>query len=313
VDAASTPVPARTGLAGHPSDVSGGAVLTTPIAELAATVTVEPADAFVIGDRHFADLASLLETEHGGESMLLSAAVARLASWVRERGSLPRASGFAMTWHTTIPRSVGLGGSSALVISALRSVAALWGVAIPDDVGPRLALEVEADLLGIAAGPHDRVVQWHGATVLMELGSEPWLVRAIRTPAPVDLFVCWTDVAGRSSHETHAPLQARRNDPDVRDHMRALAALAREAAAALEAGDVGALGHCMDDGFEHRRALVSLDPAHVELVEDLRRLGAAATYTGSGGAAVAVAPDLGPLRGWAAARGLRHLSTTIEP
>ena len=207
-----------------------------------------------------------------------------------------------MTWRTTIPSSVGLGGSSALVISALRSLSNLWGVAIPDDIGPRLALEVETELLGIAAGPQDRVVQWHASTALMDFAREPWSVEAVHPPKPIDLLVCWLDGAHRSSHATHAPLQDRRDDPDVRDHMGALADLARAAAAAVQAGDAAELGRCMDAGFEHRRTLIALDPAHVELVEQVRELGAAATYTGSGGAVVALAAELSPLRRWATAR-----------
>jgi glucuronokinase len=311
VNAIPTLVPARVGLAGHPSDAFAGAVLAAPVPELAATVAVVPSNDLVVGDRRFDDLASLLAAGHEGESMLLTAAIAQLASWMREGGSVPPREGFSMTWRTTIPRSVGLAGSSALVIGALRSLASLWDVAIPDDVGPRLALAVEVDRLGIAAGPQDRIVQWHGSPLLMDFGSARWSVQAVHPPAPIDLLVCWTDAARRSSHATHAPLQERGDDPDVRERMAALALLAREAAAALQTGDVDAVGQCMDAGFEHRRALVSLDPAHVEIVEHLRRLGGAATYTGSGGAVVALAPDLAPLRRWATERGFGNVTTTV--
>lgn len=307
----STVVPARTGLAGHPSDAFGGAVLAAPVPELAATVTAEAASGFVVGDRLFPDLASLLATRHEGESMLLTAAAARLVSWLRERDLGPPGGGFAMTWHTTIPRSVGLAGSSALVIGALRSLAALWDVAIQDADGPRMALEVEVDVLGIAAGPQDRIVQWHGSTLLMDFGSEPWSVEPVQPPASIELLVCWTGAARQPSHATHAPLQDRRDAPDVRDHMAALAVLAHEAAAALRLGDVDGLGRCMHAGFEHRRALVPLDPSHVELLEQLRRLGAAATYTGSGGAVVALAHDLEPLRRWAAEHRVEHVTTML--
>lgn len=305
--AVSVVVPARTGVVGHPSDGFGGAVLAAPVTQLAATVTVEPADAVVVGDRRFDDLSSLLAAGHEGGSRLLTAAVARLAAWLP---APPPAAGFALTWATTIPRSVGLAGSSALVIGALRSVAARWGTTIPDRDGPRLALEAETDLLGIAAGPQDRVVQWHGTTVLVDTATRPWSVEPVRAPAPVDALVCWT-AAGRSSHTTHGPLQRRRDDPDVRRHMAELAALAHRVADALRAGDVDDVRACVDAGFEHRRAVVPLDPAHVALVEHLRGLGASATYTGSGGAVLAVAGDLEPLRRWAADRGVAHVATTF--
>jgi glucuronokinase len=310
VGAATNAVPARAGLVGHPSDAFAGAVLATPVRELSATVAVEASNGFVVGRESFPDLASLLNTSHRGESMLLTAATARLASWMRERGAAPD-DGFRMTWHTTIPRSAGLAGSSALVIAALRSLAAVWDIEIPDDVGPRLALDVEVDLLGIAAGPQDRIVQWHGATLLMDFETVPCAVRVVRPPEPIELLICWAHAHHRPSHATHAPLQARRHDPDVGERMRALATLAREATAALEAGDVERLGSCMDAGFEHRRALVPLDRANVELVEQLRAHGAAATYAGSGGAVVALGPDPARLQRWAYERRLAFTTTTI--
>jgi glucuronokinase len=304
-------VPARTGLAGHPSDAFGGAVLAAPIEQLTAIVTAGPADDVVVGDRRFADLAALCASEHHGESALLTAAVARLTSWMRTSGVAPPSTGFTLTWRTTIPRSVGLAGSSALVVGALRSLAAMWGIPIADVDGPRLALEVEADVLGIAAGPQDRLVQWHATTLLMDFAAEQWSVQPVRPPEPIELLVCWSDTPPHSSDATHAPLQARRGDRDVRERMATLAAIARDAASALEAGDIGALGTCMDTGFEHRRALVPLDPSHVALVDAMRGLGAAATYTGSGGAVVALAVDVAPLRDWVAARGLRSVTTTL--
>jgi glucuronokinase len=304
-------VPARTGLVGHPSDGFGGAVLAAPVPELVATVTVEPAAGIVIGDRELPDLASVVATTHWGESMLLTAAVARLVSWMRETEREPPREGFTMTWQTTIPRSVGLGGSSALVIGALRSLAALWDTVIPDDIGPGLALGTEVELLGIAAGPQDRIVQWHEAPLRMYFGAEPWSVEVVHPPAPIELLVCWTDAARQPSHAIHGPLQDRRETPEVRARMALLASLAFDGAAALAAGDADALGRCMDAGFEHRRSLVTLDPAHVEIVEQLRGLGAAATYTGSGGAVVALARDLDPLRGWASDRGLGNVTTAL--
>ena len=310
--ALTTVVPARAGLVGHPSDAFAGAVLATPVRELAATVVVEASDRLVVGDRSFPDLASLLQTAHAGESMLLTSAIARLASWMRDCGAAPPDDGFRMTWQTTIPRSAGLAGSSALVIGALRSLAALWDIEITDDRGPRLALEVEVDLLGIAAGPQDRLVQWHQSTLLMDFASTPWSVRAVRPPVPIDLVICWTAAAHLPSHATHAPLQDRRDDPAVRAHMADLAVLAREAAAALEAGDFDRLGQCMDTGFEHRRALMPLDPVNVELVEQLREIGAAATYAGSGGAVVALGPEPARLRRWANERGLECITTTTH-
>lgn len=302
---------ARAALAGNPSDTAGGAVLATVIPGLAAQVAVSPAERVVVGDRAWDDLPSLGAATDAGDGDLVGATVAHLASSIADGRGRPPDGGLRATWSTTIPRSVGLAGSSALVIAALRALAAWWDHPIDDVTGPRLALEVEVDRLGIAAGPQDRVVQWHGRTVLMDFSMSPWTVVPVDPPAPVEVFVAWTRGGGTPSDFTHRPLRDRRDDPSVSAAMDRLAALAREAAAALSAGDVARLGAAMDATYEERARLVDLRADHVALVEGARAAGASANYTGSGGAVVGVSRngDLRRVRAWAEAGG--HGFTTL--
>ena len=65
---------------------------------------------------------------------------------------------------TTIPRSVGLAGSSAIVIAALRAA----GVDLEPPEVAELALAIERDDLGIAAGLQDRAVQAFDQPVLVD-------------------------------------------------------------------------------------------------------------------------------------------------
>ena len=51
------------------------------------------------------------------------------------------ASKTAITWRTSIPRAVGLGGSSAIVIAVLKAL----GCALPPDELAALALAIEVD------------------------------------------------------------------------------------------------------------------------------------------------------------------------
>ena len=59
---------------------------------------------------------------------------------------------FRLTYRTTIPRQVGLGGSSALVIATLRCLASHTGLEVPDEILPSIALRVETEQLGLTAG-----------------------------------------------------------------------------------------------------------------------------------------------------------------
>ena len=97
--------PARAALAGNPSDGYGGAVLAVTLDALRATAT--------------AGTGLLASTST--ESLLVDATVTRFD---REFGCAPVPVAFA----TQIPLTVGLGGSSAIVIAVLRELCAVHGV-----------------------------------------------------------------------------------------------------------------------------------------------------------------------------------------
>jgi hypothetical protein len=73
--------------------------------------------------------------------------------------------------------------------------------------------------------------------------------------------------------------------------MAAAADAARQARRALHRGDHVGFARQLDATFDARRSMMQLDPRHVAMVLAARRCGAAANFTGSGGAIVAAAPD----------------------
>jgi glucuronokinase len=198
----------------------------------------------------------------------------------------------AVRWRTSVPRGVGLGGSSAIVIAVLRALCALHGIALDPAPMAELALAIEKDDLGIAAGLQDRVAQAYGGLVFMEFGGGGTYERLAPALLP-PLAVAWRADAAQDSGDVHAPLRTRleAGDATAVAGMEELAELARAARAALIAGDHERLARAADESFDVRRRLLALDPRHVELVECARALGAGANYTGSGGAVVAVCRD----------------------
>jgi glucuronokinase len=264
---------ARAALAGNPSDGYGGAVLAVTIPALPAEAWAEPA----------------AET-HGGvdpPSELVEATVRRFA-----RSFAEDAAGTAVTWRTSVPRGVGLGGSSAIVISALRALCGLHGVRLTAAQLASFALEVETEELGIAAGLQDRVAQAHGGLTFMEFGAdchyEPLPPRLLPP-----LLIAWRPDAAQESDDVHRSLRERfaRGDGRVSRAMNELAELARAACAALVAGDRDRLADAVDGSFDVRRRVLTLHPRHVEMVERARLLGASGNYTGSGGTIVACCRD----------------------
>ncbi len=265
---------ARAALAGNPSDGYGGAVLAVTLSELSAEARAWPAG----------------HLEAQPDSELVRATVLRLA-----RVSDPAVRRTRVQWRTSIPRHVGLGGSSAIVIATLRATCSLHGIDLPEPELAELALAVEVEDLGIAAGLQDRVAQAYGGLTFMEFApgagraAYERLDRSLLPP----LVVAWRDSAAAESGHVHAPLRDRhaRGEPVVLQSLGELGDLARRARTALKAGDRPQLLRCVDQSFEARQRMLELDPRHVEMIACARTAGASANYTGSGGAIVAVCPD----------------------
>jgi len=262
--------PARTALAGNPSDGYGGAVLAVTLEGLGARAVASDAEALSVSP----------------ESELVRATAARCSSPAR------------IEWSTNVPAHVGLGGSSAIVVAVLR---ALEPQLSPKDLALR-AHAVEREDLGIPGGRQDQLVQAHGGLVLMDFSDDPkGSVERLDSALLPPLVVVWRAQAGEHSGIAHADLRSRYRRGD----MAALAALAHEAAAALRAGDRAGFARAVHESYLHRAAMVALQPQHVEMIETARAAGAAANYSGSGGAIVAVCEDLGHRdRVTAALRGL---------
>lgn len=267
--------PARAALAGNPSDGYGGAVVAVPIVDLAAFASVDPADTFSVRATD-PDLKRLLSATADA----YSASIAPL-----ERGTLSAT--------TTIPRSVGLAGSSALIIASLRVLAETTGHRFEPIELAELALAVERERLGVEAGLQDRLVQSVGEPVSMEFDPVGFAVLDVPTRLP--MFVAWSDGGSETSDTVHRSLRRRfdAGDVHVRTSMTGLADQARSAAAAIERGDLPALAATINRTFEIRALMIDIDPVTLALAEVGRRAGAAVNTPGSGGSVVGLAPTHG--------------------
>ena len=109
------------------------------------------------------------------------------------------------------------------------------------------------------------------------------------------LVVAWQADTSAASGAVHGDLRDRhaRGDASVIAALEQLANAARRARIALLDGDRAAFADSVDATFDLRRQLLRLDPRHVAMVGCARAHGAAANFTGSGGAIVAVCRDRG--------------------
>ena len=251
---------ARAALAGNPSDGYGGRTLAVVIREFAAEAVVRQA-----AETRFTGL------DDGGEPLL-------------------RASGpVEIACTTTVPREVGLAGSSAIVIAALR---ALGAGSLPPDELARMALAVENEDLGIAAGLQDRLVQAHEGLLFMDFGQGGG-VEVLDPSLLPPLYVAWRADAAAPSGRVHGDLRARwsQGDPELRAAMAKLASHARDARDALVARDVEAFAAAVDGSLDVRRRIMPVDERVLRMAAIARAHGACANSAGSGGAIVGALRD----------------------
>ena len=201
---------ARAALVGNPSDGFRGAVLAVSLADFSATATAE--------------VSSALELE--GPPDLMRAAVHRLPGPRTGSGMSAR-----VRCTTTIPREVGLGGSSAIVIATMRALCGLRGYEPRADELAEAALAAETQDLGIAAGPQDRYAQAHQGLVLMDFASGGANVVDLDPSTLPPLFLAHRREGTTASGVAHAKLRDRVAGPrgEVERAMGELAGLAREA------------------------------------------------------------------------------------
>ena len=133
---------ARAGLLGNPSDGYGGKAIAVSVRDFRAQVTITAAERLEIvpGDTDllvfdsFDDARKAL-SQRGCEDglRLLRATLVEFADYCPERLDLAdddTRHRFRMSYETTVPIQVGMSGSSAIVIAALRALMSWFGVAI---------------------------------------------------------------------------------------------------------------------------------------------------------------------------------------
>lgn len=265
-------VHARAALVGNPSDGYGGAVLAVPIPHFAAKATI---------DTHRSDRS---HTNGGGVDALVRATRQR---FVTEHPTA--VNGPEIKVSTNIPRSVGLAGSSAIVIATIRALAQTNEVPMNERAVEQLAHTVERIDLGIAGGWQDQIVQSDrsGQPLLMDF-ADPSMPRTPIDAPPIPLFVAYAEDAAESSTVPHSDLRSRAED--VTAVMHKLADVARTAARALAAHDTHGLKQAIDNTFELRTTIMPLRADHVALIDTARAAGASCNFAGSGGAIVGVVP-----------------------
>lgn len=299
---------ARAGLVGNPSDGYFGKTISVTVRNFSAKVTLIESPELVIvpsfQDRStygsVRELArDVREQGYYGGVRLLKATVRKFVDYCDERGIELHGENFSLRYRSTIPRRVGLAGSSALVTATLRCLMEFYGVEIEKHLQPNLILSVENDELGISAGLQDRVIQVYENCVFMDFDRPLLETRGYGNYEELDpallpnLFVAYRTRLAEGSEVFHNNIRERwrRGDPEVVQAMKDFASYAQAARDLIVAGRGREIGPLMDANFDRRRSIYHLAPDHVDMVMRARSVGAYCKFAGSGGAVVGTYED----------------------
>jgi glucuronokinase len=190
-----------------------------------------------------------------------------------------------------IPRQVGLGGSSAIITAAMRAFMRFYRVEIPLEIQPSLILSAERDELDINAGFMDRVTQVYEGCMYMNLDAG--LIREKghgiyeRLDASLlpSLYLAYKHSLGKVSGRVLNEIRANydKGDPHTVSTLEKIAELAEKGRAALLEQDHEKLFELINENFDLRRSIMTINPANQEMIDTARQSGASAHFAGSGG------------------------------
>jgi glucuronokinase len=291
---------ARAGLLGNPSDIYFGKSLGISVRNFRATVTLRespeleivshPDDRNVYRTMH--DLVDSVKCTgyYGGERLIKAAIKVFYEYCVDQNLDLDKRN-FTMGYSSSIPRQVGLAGSSAIVTAAFRSLMKFYHVEIPLEILPNLILSAENDELRNQAGLMDRVVQVYEGCVYMDLDEK--LIRSQKHGRYVQLdpsrfpqmYIAYQRSLSKVSGHTHRDLRTRfeQGDSDVVETLKQIAELAEKGKDAIQNGNHDLLHALINENFDLRHKIMPISEGNLEMIFTARDCGASAKFAGSGG------------------------------
>jgi len=299
---------ARAGLLGNPSDGYNGKTISIIVANFGAHISLYETPELKIespdSDQNvFKNVYELVERigslgYYGGDR-LIKAAIRKFFQFCSENEIKLDYRNFSIRYNSSIPRQVGLGGSSAIVTATMRALMEFFKVAIPKEILPSLILAAEMDELGINAGLQDRVIQVYEGCVYMDFNREIMhkknhgIYTALDKNKLPKLYLAYKTSLSKVSSRVLNDIKVRyeRGDPEVIETLKRMAGLAEEGKAAIENGDEATLHRLINENFDNRKKIMNISASNQEMIDVARNCGASAKFAGSGGSIIGIYKD----------------------
>lgn len=294
---------ARAGLLGNPSDGYFGKTISISVKNFGAHITLYQSPELRIEqephDRNeFSTVSSLIERIkiHGyyGGDRLIKATIKTFVEYCKEHSVQIDNKNFTIRYHSTIPRQVGLAGSSAIITATLKALCRFYVVAIPLEIFPSVVLRVEAQELGINAGLQDRVIQTYEGCIYMDFNKEHLakhncgIYERLQPSILDNIYIAYNTDLGKVSGTVLNDIRIRyeKGDPEVVTTLSEIASLAASGKEAIINGDISALHSLINKNFDLRKKIMTISAQNQLLIDTARSCGASAKFCGSGGSII---------------------------
>ena len=291
----------RAALIGNPSDGYHGKTIAFVFDNFFAEVSLEPSKQLEIidSDVHFDSLQDLIShtDRYGyyGVRRLISAGLKRFYNYVlRKKLHVDPSAAFTIRSVSTIPRALGLGGSSAIITALFKALCAYFGIDIRKEHMAQLILDTELKELHIGAGLQDRVVQSYACPMYMDFDKDYMARHGFGKYESMDLkgmprcYIAYSKTAAQSSGLTHNDLRSRyeQGQHDVVEAMSQFSSYTDKFREALSSEDKQLMDHLINANFDLRQSIMTLSKKQIDMIHAAREVGASAKFTGSGGAII---------------------------
>lgn len=294
---------ARAGLLGNPSDGYFGKTISIIVRNFGAQVSlyqtpelqIEPQEQDLNIFRNIYDLVdSVSLMGYYGGTRLIKAAIKKFCEYCDANKVKLSNKNFTIRYHSSIPRQVGLAGSSAIITATIRALMTFYEVDIPVEILPNIVLSAEIDELGINAGLQDRVIQAYEGCVYMNFDKQIMaekkhgLYERIDPQLLPNLYIAYRTDLGKVSGKVLSDIKTRydKGDPEVIATLQQIADLAEQGKQAILTQDVSGLNQLMNRNFDLRCKIMNINESNMQLVRTARSCGASAKFAGSGGSII---------------------------
>ncbi len=304
---------ARAGLLGNPSDGYFGKTISIIVKNFGASISLYETPELRIEEMevdlntfrsiyHMVDSVKL--SGYYGGTRLIKAAIKKFVEYCESNNIRLSNKNFTIRYRSSIPRQVGLAGSSAIVTATIKALMQFYEVDIPQHILPTIILKAETEELVINAGLQDRVIQVYEGCVFMDFEKEHLLKNGFGKYENIDsvllpkLFLAYKVELGKVSGTVLNNIREKydKGDSSVIETLAELADLAEHGKEVILNKDYGLLNKLIDKNFDLRCKIMKISESNMELVMTARNCGASAKFSGSGGAIIGMYEDDDMLR-----------------